>query len=226
MKWAIWAPLGEAPDLLLAGGLDASTEVPTWKPERGQVGHLILGAYPKLPRRIVHAFTATKWDIARGHFLGYRARWREVPDMVGDVDAFHEVSRLPRPRALDRLPSPAVIALRDRLIEEEVDDELRVALHQLRNVLQVPGTDLETVADLLVQAADGMIDSLYVVIGMGIDLGMPVRELWNEVQRTNMAKIHPDGTIHKRGDGKILKPDGWRAPNLRPILGLREDDDG
>jgi predicted HAD superfamily Cof-like phosphohydrolase len=38
---------------------------------------------------------------------------------------------------------------------------------------------------------------------------------WNEVMRTNFAKIDPDtGHVRKRGDGKILKPQGWEPPEL------------
>jgi hypothetical protein len=34
-----------------------------------------------------------------------------------------------------------------------------------------------------------------------------------------MAKIDPySGTVRRRADGKILKPDGWTAPNLAALL--------
>ena len=36
---------------------------------------------------------------------------------------------------------------------------------------------------------------------------------------TNFAKIDPDtGKVRKREDGKVLKPEGWQPPNLKPFL--------
>jgi hypothetical protein len=37
--------------------------------------------------------------------------------------------------------------------------------------------------------------------------------------RTNFAKIDPTtGLVRKREDGKVLKPEGWTAPDLKPYL--------
>jgi len=42
---------------------------------------------------------------------------------------------------------------------------------------------------------------------------------WKEVMDTNFAKIDPDtGKVRKREDGKVLKPEGWKAPDLQPYL--------
>ena len=42
---------------------------------------------------------------------------------------------------------------------------------------------------------------------------------WEEVMRTNFAKIDPDtGKVRKREDGKVLKPDNWKAPELAKFI--------
>jgi predicted HAD superfamily Cof-like phosphohydrolase len=41
---------------------------------------------------------------------------------------------------------------------------------------------------------------------------------WKEVMATNFAKIGEDGKVRKREDGKVLKPVGWVAPDLKPFL--------
>lgn len=42
----------------------------------------------------------------------------------------------------------------------------------------------------------------------------PYIDVWNLVQKANMAKVDPvTGKIKRREDGKILKPDGWVAPD-------------
>jgi predicted HAD superfamily Cof-like phosphohydrolase len=35
---------------------------------------------------------------------------------------------------------------------------------------------------------------------------------------TNFAKIEANGKVRKREDGKVLKPQGWEPPNLKPFL--------
>ena len=65
-----------------------------------------------------------------------------------------------------------------------------------------------------VGAADGIVDLIYVLIGMAITMGLDIREVWKVVQTANMAK---DGG-GRRADGKILKPDGWRPPDVAGAL--------
>ena len=71
----------------------------------------------------------------------------------------------------------------------------------------------------MVEMADALIDILVVTIGAGLSLGLPMDLLWNEVMRSNLAKIDPNtGEVRKREDGKVLKPEGWKAPNIAAIL--------
>ena len=66
---------------------------------------------------------------------------------------------------------------------------------------------------------DALIDILVVTIGALYSMGADAEGAWNEVMRTNFAKIDPDtGKVRKREDGKVLKPEGWLPPNLRPYL--------
>ena len=70
-----------------------------------------------------------------------------------------------------------------------------------------------------VEELDAVIDLLVVIIGYGLSRGFPMVEAWDEVLRSNMAKIDPlTGTVRKREDGKILKPAGWTAPNIARVI--------
>jgi predicted HAD superfamily Cof-like phosphohydrolase len=62
----------------------------------------------------------------------------------------------------------------------------------------------------LVEAADGLCDLLYVTIGAAIEFGLDLEPLFDEVHRANMTKI--GGA--KRADGKTLKPEGWKPPDI------------
>lgn len=66
---------------------------------------------------------------------------------------------------------------------------------------------------------DALIDILVVTIGAIHSQGMDGEGAWNEVMRTNFAKIDPvTGKVRKREDGKVLKPADWRPPNLKPFF--------
>ena len=89
------------------------------------------------------------------------------------------------------------------LIREEVIVELLPAMEK----------------DDMIEIADAIADSIYVLIGASLEYGIPLHKVWNEVQRTNMAKVDPStGAVRKRADGKILKPPGWMPPDIASIL--------
>lgn len=70
-----------------------------------------------------------------------------------------------------------------------------------------------------VKVADGLCDEIFVCIG-GLLALYPeacARELWAEVCRANMDK-YPGGVAIRREDGKVLKPEGWRPPDIAGIL--------
>ena len=73
-------------------------------------------------------------------------------------------------------------------------------------------------SDNIVDDLDALIDILVVTIGAIHSLGANGEAAWNEVMRTNFAKIDPaTGKVRKREDGKVLKPEGWTPPNLEPF---------
>jgi predicted HAD superfamily Cof-like phosphohydrolase len=70
-----------------------------------------------------------------------------------------------------------------------------------------------------VETLDALIDILVVTIGAIHSMGADAEGAWNEVMRTNLAKIDPEtGKVRKREDGKVLKPEGWKPPDLQPYL--------
>ena len=62
---------------------------------------------------------------------------------------------------------------------------------------------------------DALTDILVVTIGAIHSMGADGEGAWNEVMRTNFAKIDSvTGKVTKREDGKVLKPVGWMPPEL------------
>ncbi len=104
-------------------------------------------------------------------------------------------------RSRPGVPAPKVVQLCRDLIKEEVGKELLPALAR---------------GDL-VEIADGIADSIYVLIYTAHAYGIPIEKVFDEVQRTNMAKF-PNGKAIRRDDGKILKPSGWSPPDIKRII--------
>jgi len=89
-----------------------------------------------------------------------------------------------------------------KLIDEEVGE-----LHQA------------VLADDEIEQLDALIDILVVTIGAIHSAGYDAESAWKEVMSTNFAKIDKEtGKVRKREDGKVLKPQGWTSPDLKPFL--------
>lgn len=122
--------------------------------------------------------------------------------LLDDVRAFHVACDIP---IVGRPSNPPVdrIVLRRKLIDEEVNRELLPAIDR---------------GDL-VAIADGMADAIYVIAGAALEYGIPLDRVWAAVQATNMAKADPvTGKVHRRSDGKVLKPPGWVPPDIAGAL--------
>lgn len=65
-----------------------------------------------------------------------------------------------------------------------------------------------------VEVADALADIDYVVQGAALTFGIPHDAVFDEVHRSNMAKV--GGPV--RADGKKLKPEGWTPPDIAGVL--------
>jgi len=72
----------------------------------------------------------------------------------------------------------------------------------------------------LVEIADALGDKLYILLGTIIAHGMQdvIVDVFNEIHRSNMTKLEPDGKVRRREDGKILKPETYERPNLKQFF--------
>ncbi len=104
--------------------------------------------------------------------------------------------------ACDQEPSEANYKMYLDLIREETD-ELEEAIQDNDKVEQL----------------DALVDILVVTMGAIRAAGWDGQGAWKEVMDTNFAKIDPDtGKVIKREDGKVLKPEGWKAPELAQFI--------
>jgi predicted HAD superfamily Cof-like phosphohydrolase len=70
-----------------------------------------------------------------------------------------------------------------------------------------------------VEQLDALLDFIVVTIGAIHSGGFDGESGWKEVMSTNLAKIDKEtGKVRKREDGKVLKPLGWKAPELAQFV--------
>jgi len=125
-------------------------------------------------------------------------------DWYQDILDFHNMAGQMPTVSTPHQVSEHTYKLRDKLIREEVNEELLPAMFESQYE-----------EENLVKIADGIVDSIVVLIGTAIAYGIDIRPIWNEVHKTNMAKFKGGYT---RPDGKVMKPDGWIPPDIKGEL--------
>ena len=99
-------------------------------------------------------------------------------------------------------PANAVRGLRLRLLSEEFREYMEA--EKSTNPVDI---------------ADALGDMLVVIYGTAAAYGIDLDAVVREIHASNMTKVQPDGTVLRDEYGKICKPDGYRPPQLAPILG-------
>jgi predicted HAD superfamily Cof-like phosphohydrolase len=138
------------------------------------------------------------------------------------VRDFHrEVTDQPTSPAEPKFRTPM---LRSRLISEEAFETVFALLGRvegynlIQNVLATVfqksmQKNMNDVPDL-VEAIDGLCDTIVVCLGTAEDIGIDLKPFFEEVMRANMAKAN--GPIDEHG--KKQKPPGWTPPDIKGVL--------
>jgi predicted HAD superfamily Cof-like phosphohydrolase len=130
---------------------------------------------------------------------------RGIEAAIEDVREFHDAAGIS-----EQSGPPALVhsVTRLRLLKEEVQ-ELEEAIME---------NDLNEVADAYA-------DIMFIVTGSSLMHigGAKFAKVWAEVFATNMAKC-TNGKLVMREDGKILKPEGWKPPDIASILYPKSED--
>jgi predicted HAD superfamily Cof-like phosphohydrolase len=70
-----------------------------------------------------------------------------------------------------------------------------------------------------IERLDACMDLIWVVLGYCISKGYDVKGAWNEVALTNLRKIDKaTGKVIKNEAGKVMKPEGWKPPDLSKFI--------
>ena len=102
----------------------------------------------------------------------------------------------------------------DQSVDKENVEQYKLYLDLIDEEVQELKDSTTPVDDL-----DALVDILVVTIGAIHSMGADAEGAWREVMATNFAKIdRVTGRVRKREDGKVLKPTGWTAPELKKYV--------
>lgn len=152
----------------------------------------------------------------------------ELPNLLDGTEQFLRAAEHPIP---DRpaIPTPEVIALRLKLLIEEVDELCEaVGFEDLDHYVTKANwdDDLDCIRSAidegrvdLPEMVDAFHDIAVIAYGGALETAgvAGAKAAADEVTRSNLSKI-VDGRVIRREDGKIMKPEGWRPPNIRGAL--------
>lgn len=100
------------------------------------------------------------------------------------------------------------------LLKEEFSETI-VALERIISKLSCRQNPTR---DDLRELLDGLADSKYVISHCGNAFSISTDAAFKRVHESNMSKIRDDGTVIRREDGKILKPDTYHPPHLDDLI--------
>lgn len=72
----------------------------------------------------------------------------------------------------------------------------------------------ETSEELRTHIADALGDILVVTLGTASKLGINMQDVLEEVNKSNFTKYNNEGVLEKNENGKIMKGENFREPNL------------
>jgi len=121
--------------------------------------------------------------------------------IVASLLEFNQAFDIPKLDSPDIGPEE-LIELRIKLLREEVEEY----------------AEADRAGDL-VEVIDALADIGYILAGTILNHGMQniYDDAFDEVHRSNMAKL-VDGKVLRREDGKVMKPQGWTAPQLAQFV--------
>ncbi|MBV1942887.1 hypothetical protein KUF83_41115 [Streptomyces sp. BV286] len=97
--------------------------------------------------------------------------------------------------------SPELAAHRAELLAEEAAEVAEVS-----------------VSGPLDRLAHELADVVYIAYGTALVHGIDLDAVIAEIHRANMTKLGPDGRVGRRADGKVLKGEHYRAPDVSDVL--------
>merc|ERR1719450_379597 len=88
-------------------------------------------------------------------------------------------------------------------------------IEMIQRAKNVPQIRSNNTTELIAEQADAFVDIWYYSLNAAAKKGVNLSKIFDRVHDANMAKRDPaTGQFLRREDGKIIKPQGWKPPNV------------
>lgn len=129
--------------------------------------------------------------------------------------------------------------LKQNLVElaDGCADTIYTLAHAVNQLGREPNVELDEAANVLLSDALSRIDyalsrqvrnnkdvdrnlsiAEIIIRGIAATYELPLDALFDEVHRSNMTKVFPDGKVHKNEYGKVIKPEGYSPARIEAVL--------
>lgn len=154
-----------------------------------------------------------------------RKQMDKMTDLAVAVREFTEAAEQPTPNVPELMNKKEVFFVADMMIDEimemmatvskpeEYKKHLKDTIDNSRDLV----LDLENMEEdeIIAEQADAIVDCMYYGLNATAKKGVNLTEVFNVVHMANMAKKdEKTGKFPRREDGKIIKPEGWKAPDI------------
>lgn len=137
--------------------------------------------------------------------FGYFDTVKEYEKVKTNADMVYEFHEAFCPDQINGPWSDDDMQLRFDLMEEEFNEALAAWENELHE-----GYEEAVVKEL--------VDLLYVTYGTLVYLGVDADEAFRRVHESNMSKLGKDGKPIRRADGKVLKGENYKEPDLKDLV--------
>ena len=126
------------------------------------------------------------------------------------VQEFHSKFKHP----IDEQWTTTLLELRLKLIREESGEVMEEFVNMLMDLER--GKPVSTIQKT--KLLKELCDLQYVLSGAAVALGLDIQTAFIRVHNSNMSKLGDDGKPVYREDGKIIKGDNYKPPNLEDLV--------
>ena len=101
------------------------------------------------------------------------------------------------------------------------EEDARLVLKTLVDKAEYPSFKAQGQDDVTIMAeqADALVDIDYYNLNGAAKVGFNEDEVFDVVHQANMDKRSKvDGQFHLNSEGKVIKPEGWREPDVKAVV--------
>ena len=181
----------------------------------------------ELEKKLKHALPSLSQHVHKQQKLGVSIAEFSKLARKADIPSSPKLATFDEVKFITRMVLSELQEIHVSTIDQSIKsaESLRNFMLECLDQVDVPkklNKDGWTDEEILVEQYDGLADAIYYMYDFAGRHGVNLDLLLDEIHQANMNKKFPDDTFHNREDGKVLKPPGWKEPDIFAILNKQQ----